>query len=519
MKVEAEAIHADSTEELHLFLLESPRPWWSLVASVAGHAGAVAVVVLAARFILPEDPNVLYRRVRVDPVPMIEVRVPKQMFLRSPQPKIETPNPKPGETGSRPRLTLAALPAPAPAPNKDRSPAPQMHRRFELPPTVRRVQTQQTILQIDPPEVESATQTRLPELVSWNASDRIKVPPKKFVAPGQKIPAPANPAMLDAPPVLAAPNSEVRVTGIKMTPVRAVNPNILISPSTTMPMRSLEIQAPPQLTSNASPFPGQPANLIITNPNPAPLTPEISVPSVVQLGAMPIQSGTGAGTGAGSGPVRGSTTAGSGLERNPGAKGEGGMPGPPTPGNPAATSGAGSREGARLGTGTAAVSSVAPPIRIFHPDNGVYDVVVTRSSATDLLPGVTGLLTGQTVYMVYLNVGANKEWILQYCDTKSSARQTGSVISLGSPVPVKAPYPRKTIIPPAVVMKNRSRAVFQGFLDPSGQFRDLKLVGQEEAELAGVLVPYLRQWEFRPATRDGKAVEIEVLLAVPPSAN
>jgi hypothetical protein len=393
-----------------------------------------------------------------------------------------------------------------------------VRRKFELPPTVQKVQSQQTILQIDPPEIQAVTQTRLPELVTWTAVDRIKAPPKKFVAPGQKIPAPANPALLDAPPVLATPNQELRVAEIKVAAVRAVNPKLTVAPSTTSTMRSIEIQAPPEMAVNSNPIPGQPANLILTNPNPAPLTPDISVPSVAQLGAMPVQSGAGSGTGTGGAP-RGMVKTGTGSDPNAGAKGEGTTPGGVTAGNPNVTiAGGGSREGTRLGTGSATGVATAPPIRIFHPDNGVFDVVVTRTSTSDVLPGTAGLLTGQTVYMVYLKVGASKEWILQYCDPKSSARQSGSVITLGSPAPVKAPYPRKTIVPPTVSMKNQGRAVFQGFLDATGQFKDLKLVGQEEAELAAVLVPFLRQWEFRPATRDGKPIEVEVLLAVPPSA-
>ena len=38
--------------------------------------------------------------------------------------------------------------------------------------------------------------------------------------------------------------------------------------------------------------------------------------------------------------------------------------------------------------------------------------------------------------------------------------------------------------------------------------------GEDEGELAK-LGPYLAQWEFRPAIRDGRPVEVEMLLVIP----
>jgi len=227
---------------------------------------------------------------------------------------------------------------------------------------------------------------------------------------------------------------------------------------------------------------------------------------------------SGSGRGAGEGSARGS---GSGTGGGSGATGARAVAG----GAGGSGSGSGLRTGAGdagSGPGAGAAQALASmklpdtgvPIRVVHPDNGVFDVIV-QSAGGDQLSEIARVLTGRPVYTVYLRVGGPKDWILHYCVPKQPAQSTGPVIQLGSPSPLKAPFLRITVIPHPDAFARYSRTYFHGFLTPSGQFRALRPVRTEDAEIVPQLIPYLEKWDFRPATRDGKPVEVELVLVIP----
>src|SRR5207248_11550049 len=75
------------------------------------------------------------------------------------------------------------------------------------------------------------------------------------------------------------------------------------------------------------------------------------------------------------------------------------------------------RPGEMTDTRAVVVRPVAPPevTRIEHPSNGNFDVVIMQSGPRADLPDLGGMLTGNPVYTVYLRVGDQKEWLLEYC--------------------------------------------------------------------------------------------------------
>ncbi|MCC7339732.1 MAG: hypothetical protein IT170_01500, partial [Bryobacterales bacterium] len=79
-----------------------------------------------------------------------------------------------------------------------------------------------------------------------------------------------------------------------------------------------------------------------------------------------------------------------------------------------------------------------------------------------------------------------------------------------------APFPAITVRPPAPVMPKASYVVVHGFIDLKGEFQDLEVVGNRFASLLPMLKPSLNKWRFRPASRNGKPVQVEVLLLIPP---
>ena len=103
---------------------------------------------------------------------------------------------------------------------------------------------------------------------------------------------------------------------------------------------------------------------------------------------------------------------------------------------------------------------------------------------------------------------------MQYCIPKESAiqRKQGIAVQLGNPAPVKAPYPRLTVIPPVL---GNDRITLHGFLTETGAFRDLRVVVGEKVAGELMVLSLLNQWSFRPATRDGRPVEVEIVMVIP----
>jgi hypothetical protein len=152
------------------------------------------------------------------------------------------------------------------------------------------------------------------------------------------------------------------------------------------------------------------------------------------------------------------------------------------------------------------------PTRVEYPNNAVYDVVVVQPSGEDV-----GLLTGRPIYTVYLRLGTPKEWTLQYCVPNEAPQTTvsGSVVRVGSPAPVKAPYPSVTVLPPLETLSMTSKVTLHGFLDTSGKLLELKVMGDDRFKVKENVIPFLERWEFRPATRDGRPILVEILLLIP----
>ena len=128
----------------------------------------------------------------------------------------------------------------------------------------------------------------------------------------------------------------------------------------------------------------------------------------------------------------------------------------------------------------------------------------------------SGALSGRPVYSVFLQVGAPRQWILQYCvpGEDQSMVVTGGVVRLSSPAPLAAPYPKVTYLPP-VRPKPGSYLLIHGYLNTAGRFEALQPLRGVDREEAAAIIPVLERWEFRPAMREGQPVRIEILLAIP----
>jgi hypothetical protein len=123
------------------------------------------------------------------------------------------------------------------------------------------------------------------------------------------------------------------------------------------------------------------------------------------------------------------------------------------------------------------------------------------------------------VYTLYLDVGAPKAWLLQYCLPKQSGEAPQSaegVVNIGNPARVQAPFPLVSYLPPVTMIPRSSYIIVHAEIDATGQFRNAVVVRAPSESYKQPILEELQRWQLRPAVRNGAPVAVEVLLAIPP---
>ncbi len=192
--------------------------------------------------------------------------------------------------------------------------------------------------------------------------------------------------------------------------------------------------------------------------------------------------------------------------------------GPPALATLAATPsdrGSGSRpETAASGTAADAATEESSVTRIQLPKDGKFGVVVVGSSMAEQYPETLGLWEGRLAYTVYVHAGLPKNWILQYSLPRSADAAAG-----GEPIRPDAPWPFSIVVPRAAVRAiNADTLMIHGFVNVAGRFEQLAVVSPQGFQQQTVMLSALREWQFRPASQNGRATEVEVLLIIPETA-
>jgi len=162
-------------------------------------------------------------------------------------------------------------------------------------------------------------------------------------------------------------------------------------------------------------------------------------------------------------------------------------------------------------------AGMPPPVRMVHREDATFDVVI-QSSASELLPEASGILGGAAVYTVYLPVGSDPQWILQYCGNTPDpqADPGGPIITLGHAAAPEPPYPRVSYAFTLSLPRVTGRYfLVHGWITASGQIENLRVVSEGNPSWNRALVTLLSRWQFRPALLQGKAIPVEILLAIP----
>ncbi len=529
------------------------KPWGGFALSMALHVAFIPILFLSPSFLADEEDQSLQRWMAGR---ALVIKLPDRLYLAQSnsesasaaarqQRKMRISLRRAAQGRNLPdndKQLSAKQQKASPNPERFARPTKTARRRFKLPDLARLELRTQTLLQAELPNLPPQVEKSLPQLLFWAAEIAKNQPQMQPVMPGNREIIAQRPN-LDAPPTLTPPNRETLTADLRMAmaPVQA-RPALPRPAATTMPIQVPDSAPKPPAPGPRSidPMLGDPVHVLALSPNPAPWSEALKrlfIPAGNQMARLPgdaARFGDGQATEASRGTAAGTAVGNSAANNQPAAAGPGSgnengadgttlaaanSPEPPPSGSEADVVHALPGDGQVLGL-------LTPPslpdtaVRMIHPVNGVFDVVVVQSSPSEAFPQNSASLSGRPVYTVYLQVGSAKEWILQYCvpNGMSGPIQAGNIVKLGNPTPLAAPYPVTTLRPPGDWRKGNGYLLVHGFLDTAGRFRDLSVVADPDnaSNQGESLLEYLAQWEFRPALQDGRPVLVEVVLAVPP---
>lgn len=458
-----------------------PVRWPGLVSSVGVHLALVPVLAAGLQHATSRAPLENRSKRTTIVYQVMTLQVPRDLLRQQPVPP---PKPPPAPANRAP----VPEPPPKPAPKAFVAPPVPAPAKSEVvilqPPTVRA--DPQRLKDLSLPSITMVTPAAVPKAFRNFDVGSLE---KRRTATKAADPGPLPEPPPDVPSLTAIRPAQATVNAPKLS-ISAAPP----------PMNVIE-SAPKGPNNTGGPKAANPGNLITASSKPVPAGQTVSVPDVI---VAPPATGASVRLGVVT-PAPTVDTAG---------------------GNGKAAS---SKNGAA--STPVVLNASLTPIKIIHPSTGKHDVTIIHSGVEQMLPEARGLLEGDPVYTVYLNVGWTRDWILHFCVPREGPpppKQVGGVVTLGgAPPEVKPPYPLVTLAPPQSILpaappiplsqaeRRRLHMLFHGYLGPNGKFQAMRQRATTESDVGTHVLKQLESWEMRPATRDGLPVRVQVIVVVP----
>jgi hypothetical protein len=350
--------------------------------------------------------------------------------------------------------------------------------------------------------------------------------PNKQVVKNVVAPHPEPAIASDVKPSLRAPNEEVNPTDLSVAASETPSKLQILRPSTTSPLLvhgPEKAQLPPVTASQTSATPAPVALISLSDlkmkDGPVTIPPVNETANKKQEGPVkeglaekplapgkgnPVSKAGGAGSGTSATPALASTVM-TAEAKNPAAT------------NPAAspsTAPAAPREAKTYsapGSTDSTAGSDPPTSHFVLPKNGEFGAVVVGATMQGEYPEVVSMWGGRMAYTVYLHVGLQKSWTLQYSIPTAVETEAG-----GNTPRLEAPWPynivRPNLAPGAI---NADALMVHGFVNDAGRFESLVVAFPPEFPQAQYVLNALAQWQFRPAAENGHPTRVEVVLIIP----
>jgi uncharacterized membrane protein YgcG len=380
--------------------------------------------------------------------------------------------------------------------------------------------SRQTIYQSSsPPDLRITTEQELPNIVSLTPvqapKPRLSLDIVKPVLNNRQLPQVAAPSV-DANP--AAPMTT------------------LLNPSNTQPRLAIplageawRLQSPKNTPGNPSEAPPtQSGDIVALGVDPGATADRISLPGGNRWGEFSIGP-AGRDPGAPGGALNG-TVGGGNLTVGPGGDGSTGLGsgGSDGGGGSSGTSSAISIAGTEAGSGSGGmVDPISPTNMVFHVPRAIgvrkNAFVVSAGPVGGGSLNVYGALHCGTIYSIFLPM-PGKNWSLQYCEksggTQKSWEETpGTVLHLEKPllppdVDLTQRFDFKRL--PLPVDNSHRTIILRGVIAIDGTIQHLVVHQGVLPEMDEAARIAFNRWVFKPALRDGKPVEVEILVGIPP---
>lgn len=451
----------------------------SFVVSVLFHCFALSLLSFGVMYSPRLDTRAIAERYTVR---NIDLESPEQRAAHS---KVKYPGQR--KPGPPPKAKQVK-----PAPGK---PTPQ-------PPLLRQIakaqKGPQTLVQPDlPTQLKLTQEVPVPTMVIWS--------PKNADVKTVVAPQPEKATAADVKPMPDPPNEEVNLSDISISTIAVPAPKLPTLPSTTSPVA---IQAPNRV---------QMAPATVSQPTAQP-TPA----AIMSLSDLKMAQGTVVLP-----PVNETAAADTQGALAPGPAQDPSAPGNSNqPGNAGAETSANNAAG--QGETDAKVNADAPSqpspddvgsdqsgqpsaTQITLPKDGQFGAVVVGESLDEQYPELSTVWGGRLAYTVFLHVGLARSWILQFSLPRSEeAAAAGTIAQLEAPWPYNIVRPNLAFGP-----VDGNTIMVHGFVNQTGRFEGLNIVFPPQFPQAQFVLKSLQNWQFRPASQNGQAAKVEVLLIIP----
>jgi len=447
-----------------------PRPA-SILVSILLHSLTIAVLLFGLAY-RPPVTKVITEHYSVRE---LDLNIPDEM-ARAVQNQMPRPKPHPGS---------ASQSAPAPIPKIEAPKGPQ------------------TIIQADLPKpITLPEAVPLPQVAIWSPS---KTQVQKIVPP-----APQKPTAANVKPSVQRPNEEMNLANVNVSSSFTPSVKSIVPPSTTSPIAipiPQLVQLPPVSASQSSAQPTPAAIVSLSDlrmkngsANLPPVNEAVASNSQIVLTPHEMHdfSPTATDVPAAS-PAQGSGPGSNGKANNDGSG--------------AAQPGAGGNSGSSAQASNPGLDQYAQPTstQITLPKEGRFGAVVIGNSLQDQYPELAGVWNGRLAYTVYLHVGLNHNWIMQYALPRNiDAAHAGNVVGLDAPWPYNIVRPN--LVPGSV---DADAIMIHGYINQTGHFETLSLVLPPAFPQAQFVLTALSKWQFRPAQQGGQSTKVEVLIIIP----
>jgi hypothetical protein len=127
---------------------------------------------------------------------------------------------------------------------------------------------------------------------------------------------------------------------------------------------------------------------------------------------------------------------------------------------------------------------------------------------------IEGRFRGRNVYTMVIPieniVEYTSDWIIWFAERDS--KPNVDALNVRAPVPLRKFESVETVSPGA---RTEIRVQLSGVISKEGKFEVRELLRNLSPALESAILRDIQSWEFKPATRDGAPVDIDVVLEIP----